>query len=330
MSTVGNERVDVDVPATMEVTALETFGSPDVLKTQRAQVPEPGPTKVLIAIHAAGVGVWDLLMRDGSWQPCDIDAPPGVLGTDGAGVVVKVGSQVKRFAVGDRVFGYGFGGFYAEYTVVDESRVGLIPEHMSYAEAAAAAVPGLTDLQGLIDILKLSAGQIALVVGASGALGTLAIQFAKALRARVLASASGTDAKDLVLRLGTDGVFDTRRKDGLDQLRQLAPTGVDAALILGAGSVLEQCLDLVRPGGSIAYPYGVNPEPRPRDRVRVVGYNLEAGPKDLDRMTRLSHEAYLRVPIAQTYALADASEAHKRLEKGHVLGRVILQTRLAT
>jgi NADPH2:quinone reductase len=103
-----------DVPAKMKAAGINEFGPPSAIRIQRFPVPQPKAAQVLVEVHAAGVGVWDTLMREGSWQPNGCSTPPIVLGTDGAGVVVKVGDLVTSFSAGDRVYAYGFGGFYAE------------------------------------------------------------------------------------------------------------------------------------------------------------------------------------------------------------------------
>jgi NADPH2:quinone reductase len=231
-----------DVPAIMEAAAINEFGPPSAVRTQRVPVPEPKDTQVLIEVHAAGVGVWDSLMREGLWQPNGYSTPPIVLGTDGAGVVVKVGDLVTSFSMGDRVYAYGFGGFYAEYVAVEASRVGRIPDHLNFLEAAAASVTGLTTLQGLDDVLRLVPGEKLLIMGASGAMGTLAVQFAKHRGASVIGSASGKEAQRLVHDLGADSVFDARHEDGLKQLKEIASSGLDAAFVLGSSEALEECL----------------------------------------------------------------------------------------
>jgi NADPH:quinone reductase-like Zn-dependent oxidoreductase len=163
-----------------------------------------------------------------------------------------------------------------------------------------------------------------LVFGASGAVGTLAIQFARRRGARVIAAASGRDGTALVKRLGADAAFDARREDAPRRLRALAPGGIDAALALAGGEVLEACLDQLRPGGRVAYPNGVEPEPRRRPKVRMKSYDAAVGPAELARLEKATEEAHLRVPIAASFPLAKASKAHARLEKGHVLGRIVL------
>ena len=319
------------IPMTMKAAAVDRFGPPSVLTSHTVPVPRPDAREVLIAIHAAGVGVWDASVRDGSWQPFDRPKFPLVLGTDGAGVVVAKGSRAKRFRLGDRVWAYDYanpkGGFYAEYAAVKERNVGRAPRHLDMLQAGAGATTGLTALQGIDDKLRLRAGETVLIFGASGGVGTLAVQFAKRRHAVVIGTATGRDATALVRRLGADSVIDPRTDGFIEELRSLAPEGLDAALALAGGDALEQCLELVRGGGRIAYPNGVEPEPRRRTGIRVVAYDATSGSQEFTRLERAATEAKLRVPIVAVYPLEGAAKAHERIEQGHVLGRIALQIR---
>src|SRR5262249_60093006 len=127
------------------------------------------------------------------------------------------------------------------------------------------------------DVLKLKRGETVLVFGASGSVGTLAVQFAKRRGARVLGAASGRDGATLVRRLGADAAFDSRRDDAPKRLRALAPDGLDAALALAGGDVLEACLGQVRAGGRLADPNGGAPEPRPRPKRPAPPHDAERG-----------------------------------------------------
>jgi len=317
------------VPAGMNAMALEKFGPPQVLTLHTLQTPMPGPTEVLIELHAAGVGVWDASVRDGSWKPAGKPRFPFVPGTDGAGVVVLRGQRVRRFEVGDRVWAYHYanprGGFYAEYAAVDVSHVGNMPRRLDFVQAGAGATTGLTALQGIDDALRVGRGETVLIFGATGAVGTLAIQFAKRLRARVIATASDSAGAALVRKLGADAVFDARDKDAAEQLKQLAPDGIHAALVLAGGETLDACLELVSRDGRIAYPNGVWPEPKKRRNVQVTAYDGTAGPKEFERLEHAAANARLSVPIAQVFPLEQAAQAHERLGQGHVLGRIVLR-----
>ena len=207
------------------------------------------------------------------------------------------------------------------------NRAGRVPRRLDLLHAGATVTTGLTALQGIDDILHLRRGETILIFGASGAVGTLAVQFAKCRRAHVIATASGRDAAALVRRLGAGAVLDGRRSDAAEKLHALAPKGIDAALVLASGEALESCLSLVRPGRRVAYPNGVEPEPKRRPKIRLLAYDAAVGPREFTRLERAVVEANLRVPIAAIYSLAQAAKAHARLERGHVLGRIVLRIR---
>jgi NADPH:quinone reductase-like Zn-dependent oxidoreductase len=128
-------------------------------------------------------------------------------------------------------------------------------------------------------------------------------------------------------RLGADAVIDARSRSGIERLRSLAPDGLDAVLALAGGDELERCLDMVRAGGRVAYPNGIDPEPRRRQRVRLLAFDGVAGWREFARLDRAVAEARLRVPIAAVYPLAQAAKAHARLERGQILGRIVLKIR---
>jgi NADPH:quinone reductase-like Zn-dependent oxidoreductase len=314
----------------MKAAAIDRFGPPSVLKLHTLSVPVPGDGEVLIALHAAGVGVWDADIR-GGWWPEGKPKFPLVLGTDGAGVIMGKGKRTPRFTIGDRVWAYEFtnpkGGFYAEYVAVNARHVGTVPKRLDLLLAGAAAVTGLTALQGIDNHLRVRHGQSVLVFGASGAVGTLAVQFAKRKGARVVGTARGRAAQRLVRELGADAVIDPTKKNAADELRAFAPDGLHAAYALASSDALEEFLEQMRPNGRIAYPNGVEPEPKKRAKIRVMGYDAVAGRKEFARLNRAVDEARLQVPIAAAYSLAHAAQAHARIQRGHVLGRVVLRIR---
>jgi len=316
--------------AIMKAVVIDRFGPPAAMHMKEVPIPEPGPREVLIQLHSAGVGVWDADMR-GGWWPEGRPEFPLVLGTDGAGIVAGKGASIRKFGRGDRVWAYEFtnpkGGFYAEYVAVDAEHVGFVPRSLDLLQAGAGLVTGLTALQGITTHLRVHAGETILIFGASGAVGTLAVQFAKALRARVIGSARGPDAEALVHRLGAREIIDPGNPRLEEQLRRFAPKGLDSVLALAGGQGLERCLELVRPGGRVAYPHGVEPEPRPRPNVRLVPYDAQASPRHFATLARVIDGAHIQVPIAASYPLEQASKAHERLEKGRVLGRIAFRIR---
>jgi len=311
---------------------MDRFGGPEELSIHELPVPTLAPGEVLIAVHTAGVGSWDADVRSG-WYPAGRPRFPLVLGTDGSGVVARVGARVRRFRAGDRVQAYRFenvfekGGFYAEYVAVPALNVARIPRGLDLVHAGAMTVTGLTALQGIDDALHLESGETIVIHGASGGVGTLAVQIAKLRRAHVLASVSGRDAVALARRLGADAAVDGKRLDLAAVLRRFAPDGTDAVLALAGGTTLTRCLDAVRRGGRLAYPNGIEPRPRKRRGLSIVTYDAAVGPREFNRLRRAVEAAKLQVPIAASYPLARAVEAHRRIAAGHVLGKVVLRVK---
>ena len=317
------------VPEAMRAAAIDRFGGPEVLMMHRLPVPGVDAHEVLIALDTAGVGKWDADMREG-WYPSGRPRFPLVLGTDGAGVVAAVGSRVRRLDVDDRVYAYSFGnpkgGFYAEYVAVAAERVAPLPGNLDLEHAGAIPTTGLTALQGVDDALHIRKGEAVIIHGASGGVGTLAVQFAKLRGARVLATASGEDGVALVRRLGADAAVDGKENIAA-AARSFAPDGIDAMLALSGGKALTACLDAVRRGGRVAYPNGVEPRPRKRRGIYLISYDAVAGAKEFERLGRAVEAAKLQVPIAGAYPLEDAAKAHERLARGHVLGKIVLRIR---
>jgi NADPH2:quinone reductase len=303
------------IPSQMKAAAIDRFGGPEVLHAETLPVPKPSPTQVLVRLHAAGIGVWDPYVRAGEFK-LGPERFPQVIGNDGAGEVVAAGKKVRRFHVGDRVYGYSLaGGFYAEYAAVDEDAVAAIPQGLSTEEAGALGADGVTALRGLDDQLHLAAGQALMVYGASGGIGHLAVQLAKRMGARVLAVASGRDGVELVRRLGAD----TARA-----ARDLAPGGLDAALVLVHGESLASALATVRSGGRIAYPNGVEPAPQAPGGAQLLAYDGEPGREALERLNALIAAGPFHVEVGRAYRLEDAAQAHREIGQHH-LGKLALR-----
>ncbi|MDB5350827.1 MAG: NADPH:quinone reductase [Planctomycetota bacterium] len=316
------------IPKVMRAAAIDRFGGPEVLSIHSIPVPDLDAREVLIAMHTAGVGVWDAEMREGRYTSGS-ERFPLVLGTDGAGTIVA--SRINVFNVGDQVYSYSFdnpkGGFYAEYVAVASEKVAPIPERLDLEHAGAIPTTGLTALQGIDDVLHVTAGETLIIHGASGGVGSLAIQFAKWRGARVLATARGEDGLAFVRHLGADLAVEARGDDIAAAARFHAPGGIDAVLGLAGGDAFERCIDTLRPGGRVAYPNGVQPVPNERPGIEITPYDAIAGIDEFERLNRAVEAAELKVPIAAAYALDHAARAHERLAEGHVRGKLVLQVR---
>jgi len=320
----------IKVPNTMRAAAIDRFGGPAVLKLHTVPVPQIEGNEVLIALHTSGVGGWDADERAGWWPFSGRPHFPVVLGTDGSGTVAAAGARVRRFKVGDKVYAYkweiGKGGFYAEYVAVRAENVARVPQSLDLRQAGAIPVTGLTALQGIDDALQLKKGQSIIIHGASGGVGTMAVQFAKLRGARVFATASDRDGVALVRRLGADIVIDGQRGNISEAALQFAPAGLDCVLAF-AGNKLTECLKALKRGGLLAHPNGIEPAPRKRKGLKIIAYDGVAGVRQFERLNKAVEAARLRVPIAAAYPLAQAAKAHQHLAGGHVLGKLVLRIR---
>lgn len=310
-------------PQQMKAAAIDRYGGPEVLHAQKLPVPRPKSGQVLIRLEAAGVGAWDPAVRAGEFELGGRGFPK-VLGNDGAGEVVAVGSRVKRVRPGDRVYAYSMeGGFYAEYAAVDEACVAKLPRGLSAEEAGALGADGITALRGLVDTLHLARGEKLLVFGASGGIGHLAVQLAKRLGARVFAVASGEDGVRLARRLGVDEAVDGKHGAVVEALRRFAPDGVDAALVLANGRGLDAALRHLREGGRLAYPNGVEPEPQAPEGIFARAYDGIPSREAFEQLNALVAQGPFHVEV-RSYPLEDAAQAHRDVEKHH-LGKLALR-----
>lgn len=330
LALVVGEGNGAEVPKTMQAAAIDRAGGPEVLTLHTLPVPVPAADEVLIAVHTAGVGVWDAGIRE---HPTEISHAhfPLVLGTDGSGLIAAVGAQVRGFTVGEQVYAYSWdnpqGGFYAEYVAVPARLVGHVPPGLSLRDAGAIGTTALTAIQGIDDALHVKSGETLIIHGAAGGVGSLALQFAKLRGARVLATATGEDGLRFVKQLGADAAVDGRQGDIAAAAGALAPGGIDAVLVLAGGDALERCLAALQPRGRVAFPSGVLPEPKARGTVTIVRYDAIAGPAEYQRLNQAITASKLQVPIAAEFPLAEAAKAHERMQSGHVLGKIVLRVR---
>ena len=317
------------VPLHMRAAAIDSSGEAAVLTLHDLAVPQVGVNEVLIAVNTAGVASWDVDIRRHP-QQIKNSRFPLVLGTDGSGLVAAVGAQVRNFHIGDPVYSYSWdnpkGGFYAEYAAVPAERVGHLPTGLTLRQAGAIGTNALTAIQGTDDALHIASGETLIIHGAAGGVGTLAVQFAKLRGARILATVSNEDEVALMKQLGAEAVVDGRHGDIMAAARAFAPTGVDAVLGLVGGDALERCINAAKRGGRVAYPSGVR-VPEPRDGVTIIRYDAIPGPKQFERLNKAIEAAKLQVPIAAEFPLAAAADAQRRVEAGHVVGKVVLRIR---
>jgi NADPH:quinone reductase-like Zn-dependent oxidoreductase len=317
-------KTNSSVPKEMRAAAIDRFGGPEVLTLHSLPVPKMKSHEVEIQLDTCGVGVWDPEVRSGELKLGPTKFPL-VIGNDGAGTVVATGIDVSRFHAGDRVYGYAMkGGFYAEYVTVPEDNVASVPPGLDFHEAGALGADGITALRGLDDQLHLRAGEKLLIFGASGGIGHIAVQLARRMGAEVLAVASGKDGVELVSRLGADVAVDGHADDIVAAVREFAPDGLDCALVLVGDEKLNGVLELMKQGGRVAHPNGVEPVPRAPEGVRLMAYDGEPGRDAFERLNRLIGSKPFHVELGRVYPLDDAARAHREIGEHH-LGKVALR-----
>lgn len=232
----------------MKAYILDRYGKGQTLRLGEMPDPVPSPDEVLVAIEAAALNPIDSKIRDGAFKPVLPYKLPLVLGHDMAGTVVAVGAQVRRFKVGDAVYGRprdGHIGTFAQKIAVHQDDLAHKPANLSMAEAASVPLVGLTVWQALVERARLKPGQKILIHAGSGGAGTLAIQLAKHLGATVATTTSAGNA-DLVRSLGADVVIDYRTQDFAELL-----SGYDVVLNTLDAKTLEKSVEVLKPGGKL-------------------------------------------------------------------------------
>jgi len=307
----------------MRAVVVRSFGGPEVLEVAELPVPQAGPGQLRIRVEAAAVNPVDVGTRVGALAAAGLMTGEGQIGIgwDVAGVVDQVGDGVP-FAEGDRVVAMSDrldvpAKAQAEFVVLDADAAAPAP---SGDPVAAATLPlnGLTAAQSL-DLLGLAPGQTVLVTGAAGAVGGFAVQLAVARGLRVVATASAGD-EDLVRELGAS-VFVPRSASLAEAVRQFVPGGTDGAL--DAAIVGLPALDAVRDGGAfVVVVAGVTPPPLRGIRVSNVWVRNDSA--QLRELTALVEQGRLTLRVADTLPLAEVAEAHRRVEKGGLRGRLVL------
>ncbi len=295
-------------------------------------LPEPGPAELLVEMREAGVNPFDWKIADGILRPRP-HVFPLVLGVDGSGVVTRAGPQAHRFRPGDRICGQFLHdpvgiGTYAEFATVPESiGVAVVPPGIDFARAAALPTAGMTALDGL-DFLQMPRGSSLLIVGASGGIGSFAVQLAAASGVRVLATARGPSA-DRVRGLGAETVLDPEKEELSAQIRRLEPNGLDGLLDLGSDrATFGRLAALVRGGGAVATSvYVADVEALARRGVRARNIDLQPRAVLLSRLLEEIGKGRLQVPIESEIPLSDAPRALAESRARRAVGKTVLRIR---
>jgi NADPH:quinone reductase-like Zn-dependent oxidoreductase len=296
---------------------VNEFGGPDVLHIEDVGRPEPGPDEVLVQVMAAGVGPWDVAIREGRFGT----PLPYTPGGDFAGLVVGGTGEYADFDDGTPVYGYpGLTGCYAQYVTCPLEQLAPIPSGLSVADAGTVPIAVLTAEQGLTDELNVGAGDTVLITAAAGGLGHLAVQIARALGATVVATASPAN-HEFLHHLGAAVVVDHTQPDWPDQVRKATDGGAAKVLAVAIPSLAGAAL-AARDGALIATPVTGTGEYPDADRVTWRHYNGKPRGSRLIRMAPWFDDGTLSVEVSRQYSWRDAAEAHREVAKGHTRGKI--------
>ena len=305
----------------MRLVTQDEFGGPEVLRLVEAERPEPGPTEVLVRVHAAGINPVDWKSRA---EEAYLGRPPYAVGWDVSGVVEEIGLGATGVAVGDEVLGMPWfpreAKAYADYVTAPSRQFVRKPVGMSHAEAAGLPLAGLTAWQGLVDVADVRAGQRVLVDAAAGGVGHLAVQLAKARGAYVVGTASAAK-HDFLRGIGVDEPIDYHDE-------QADPGELDLVFGLVNEDSDRRWLEFVRPGGLLVGVISGIPDELERAAdergVRTARMLVEPDRIGLRGLTDLVEAGKLRVHVEQTFPLEQVAKAHELVEAGHVTGKVVL------
>ena len=317
----------------MHAIRVHAFGEPEVLKLEEVPEPQVGPGQVLVTVHAVGVNPYEGYMRAGGYAAPPL---PFTLGHDAAGVVAAVGAGVKAVAPGDRVYtSQTLTGAYAEKTLCLESRVHPLPERLSFAQGAGVSVPYAAAYRALFQRARAMAGEVLLVHGASGGVGTAAVQLARAAGLTVIGTA-GTDAgRRLAAEQGAHYVLNHHQDGYLQEAMQITENrGVDVVVELLANVNLGHDPEILATGGRIAVigsrgPVTVDPRFTMMKEATIVGMTVWGA---TDKEIRSIYAALgaglangtLTPVVGRELPLAEAAQAHHDIMEKKAYGKIVL------
>ena len=306
----------------MKAIRVHSYGGPEVLKLDEVPVPVPAADEVLIRVIAAAVNPLDCKIRSGQMREMMPLELPYVAGGDGSGIVEAVGAEVTKFQPGNAVFAFlevGRSGSFAEYFTIKAAHVAHKPRTVSFIEAAALPMISQTAWLAMIKVGEIAEGQRVLIHGASGGVGSMAVQLAKWRGAYVIGTGSGS-SRTMAESLGVDEFIDYRTTAFADVV-----SNVDVVLDTLGGTTQEASWGVLRPGGLlIATAQPPSPERAKAAGVRATFIHTPPSGEVLEQIAALVDTGKLRAPVGAEFSLAEAVRAHELMESGRSSGKIVL------
>lgn len=318
----------------MKAIRVDAFGGPDVLRLEEVPTPQPGPGEVLVRMHGAGINPVETYIRAGKYAR--LPELPYTPGNDGAGVIEQIGAGVSEFKAGDRVYtGGSSSGTYAEFALCKKEQVHPLPAKVSFAQGAAMGTPYATAYRGLLQRAVAKPGETVLVHGASGGVGTAAVQIARAEGLRVFGTAGSNEGLKLVREQGADEVFDHRAGDHFEQImKATGGRGFDVIVELLANVNLGKDLTILAKGGRVVIigsrgPVEINPRDTMQREADIRGMILPNTPPAEMASIHAAlvaglENGTLRPVIGKEFPLAEAAQAHRAVMESGATGKIVL------
>lgn len=305
----------------MKAVRIERYGNDEVMKLVEVERPQAGQGQVLVKVKAAAVNPVDWKIREGLGEMFGMTLPM-TLGCEVAGTVEAIGAGVNELARGDEVYGYlgAHSGGYAEYVAAPATEFVRRPKNIDAETAVSVPVGALTAWQGIFEHGKLTSGQRVFITGASGAVGSMAVQLAKWKGAHVVGSGSGRN-EEFVRGLGADEFIDYKKARFEDEVKEM-----DVVFDTVGGETQERAFQALKKGGimvSVANP----PAAERMKQFGVTGamVQMQSKPEQLAEIDRLVESGKLKVRVAKVMPMAEVKQAHQLSKEGHAEGKIILR-----
>jgi NADPH:quinone reductase-like Zn-dependent oxidoreductase len=303
----------------MKAIVIKSYGDEGVVECTDVERPEPKADEVLVKVHVAGVNPVDWKIRNGLGERLGLKLPI-MLGGEIAGTIETIGSEVKGFREGDAVYGIIASGGYAEYAIAKLGDIAPKPESLDFKNAAAVPLGALTAWQAMFDLANLSRGQRILIAGASGGVGSLAVQLAKAKGAYVIGLASGRN-EEFVRDLGADEFVDYTKQNFEEVVKN-----VDVVLDAVGGETFGRSFGTLKRGGFLVTTVEFPSEEKAQEfGVKAARVFCKPNAKELAEITRLVDEGKLKAHVSTVWSLAEVKKAHQLSESGRTRGKIVLQ-----
>ena len=311
----------------MKAAYYEKFGDLNQIKVGELDKPESTEGEVLIKVKAAGVNPVDAAVARGMLKDAIPAEFPVIPGWDVAGVIEDRGYSARRFSKGDKVYAYARRpkikhGTFAEYISIPESYVAKCPDKLSMDEAGGVPLTGLTAYQSIFDAGKLKGGETIMILGASGGVGSIAIQLANWKGATVIGVAGSTN-QDYMKDVGADYTVDYSKGDVGEAVDDIAPDGIDMIFHCSRGDSLAQSHNRLKEGGRLISI--TNSDPKRRDDVHFQYVFVEPNAAQLEHLSELADSDALKVPVSKTFKLDDAQKALQEIESLHTRGKTVIK-----